>query len=187
MQFNSFAKAAEALKMPRSTVSKSISRLEKEGVRVGPVRDSGLKLKRAGEVILILVASATYLKGKEKIRVPKDILQHQCLSLNLPQTARRWSLRSSEKTIQVPIQAKVLCNQMNSLLSMALTDGGIALVPTYICQPHLDSGKLVRVLPEWSSFGWPISLISPLAPSSSARLKTTVDGIFEELKLKNIL
>lgn len=284
VQYSSFAKAAEALKMPRSTVSKSISRLEKEtgtkllvrstrslmvtqagrefyeasygpihqledaqkqlygkdnlltgtvkitapedlgtfviapaiaklsirhpllkfellytddivdlikdgfdlGVRVGPARDSGMKLKRAGEVILVLVASSGYLKGRDKIKAPKDLQQHHCLTLNLSQTAERWSLRSAEKNIQVPIQAKVLCNQMNSLLSMALSDGGVALVPTYICQPYLDNGKLTRVLPDWSSFGWPVSLISPLAPSSSARLKATVDAIFEELKLKAI-
>lgn len=285
VQYNSFAKAAEALKIPRSTVSKSITRLEKEtgtrllvrstrsltmtqagrdfyeacygpihqledaqkelygkdnlitgtvkvtapedlgtyviapaiaklsirhpllkfellytddivdlikdgfdlAVRIGPARDSGLKLKRAGEVILVPVATSAYLKGREKIRTPKDLQQHHCLTLNLAQTAQRWSLRSSDKNVQVPIQAHVLCNQMNSLLSMALADGGVALVPTYICQPYLDSEKLVRVLPDWSSFGWPVSLISPLAPSSSARLKTTVEGIFEELKLKRIL
>ncbi len=279
VQYQSFAKAAAALKMPRSTVSKSITRLEREtgtkllvrstrsltvtqagrafydsisdpiqriedaqkslygqdnlltgtvritapedlgthvvapaiarlssehsmlkfemhysddridlikqgfdlGVRVGPIRDSGLILKRAGEVTLVLVASPAYLKGKQKIKTPKDLMNHNCLSLNLPQTAERWSLKSLDKTAHVPIQPKILSNQMNSLLSMALADGGIALVPTYICQFQLDNGSLVRVLPEWKNSGWPVSLVSPLAPSSSARLKVTVERILSAL------
>jgi len=41
----------------------------------------------------------------------------------------------------------------------------------------------VRVLPEWTSIGWPVSMVSPMAPSSSARLKVTVDQILEELNL----
>lgn len=280
VQYSSFSKAAEALKMPKSTVSKSISRLEREtgtkllirstrslnvtqagrafyeaslgpihqledaqkalygkdnlltgtvritapedlgtyviapaiaklsvqhpmlqfdlkytdtlldlvrdgfdlAVRVGPVRESGLKLKKAGEVTLVPVASPAYLKGKEKIKSPRDLSQHQCLSLDLPQTATRWTLQSGDKKIQVPIQAKILSNQMSCLVQLALADGGIALVPTYICQPYIVNGKLIRVLPSWGNTGWPVSILSPLAPSSSVRLKVTVDKIFEELK-----
>ncbi len=281
IQYSSFSKAAEALKMPKSTVSRSISRLEREtgtkllvrstrsltltqagltfyeaslgpihqledaqkslygkdnlltgtvritapedlgtfviapaiaklssqhpmlrfdlkytdtlidlvkegfdlAVRIGRVRISGLIIKNAGEVNLVPVASPGYLKGKEKIKSPRDLSQHQCLSLDLQQTAQKWTLRSKDKTVHVPIQAKILSNQMSSLVQMALADGGIALVPTYICQPYLASGKLIRVLPDWSDSGWPVSILSPLAPSSSARLKITVDKIFEELKL----
>lgn len=160
--------------------------LVKEGfdlaIRIGRVRDSGLKLKSAGEVTLVPVASPTYLKGKDKIKLPRDLSEHQCLSLDLQETAARWTLRSGEKTVQVPIQAKILCNQMSSLVQMALADGGIALVPTYICQQYLANGRLVRILPEWSNSGWPVSMLSPLAPSSSARLKITVDKLFDELK-----
>ncbi len=160
--------------------------LIKEGfdlaVRIGPIKISGLKIKTAGEVILVPVASPGYLKGKAKIKVPRELSLHQCLSLDLQQTASRWTLRAGEKTVHVPIQAKILCNQMSSLVQMALADGGIALVPTYICQPYLENGQLIRVLPPWSDSGWPVSILSPLAPSSSARLKITIDKLLEELK-----
>lgn len=285
VQFNSFSKAAEALRMPRSTVSKSISRLEREtgtkllvrstrslaltaagrgfyeashgpvhqledarkalygqdrvltgvvritapedlgtfvvapavaklsalhpmlrfeleytddvidlikdgfdlAVRIGRARDSGMTLRRAGEVVLIAVASPGYLKDKARIKAPGDLSDHACLALNVRKMAGVWPLRSTGKAVQVPIKARILCNQTSSLLRMALADGGVALVPTYICQPYLDSGRLVRVLPAWSSIGWPVSLISPLAPSTSARLKATVDQILGELKQSGII
>ena len=103
-------------------------------MRIGKIRDSSLKIKRAGEVTLIPVASLAYLKGKEKINSPRDLLMHQCLSLNLYQTGSRWVLRSAGKTENVPVQAKIISNQMSSLLKVALTDGGVALIPIYLCQ-----------------------------------------------------
>ncbi|RYZ89551.1 MAG: LysR family transcriptional regulator [Proteobacteria bacterium] len=156
-------------------------------VRIGRARDSGLKLKKAGEVALFLVASPNYLRRKERIKGPEDLAKVDCLSLDIELTASRWTLRNGDKTVQIPIQAKILCNQMSSLLTMALADGGVALVPNYLCSGHLESGALIRVLPGWNSLGWPVSIVTPLAPSSSARLKVTVDQIFEELKLAKAL
>ncbi len=284
VQYNSFTKAAEALKMPKSMVSKSISRLEREtgtkllirstrsltitqagqtfyeailepihqledaqkvlygkdnlltgtiritapedigivvasaiaklsvqhpslrfelkytdtiinlvkegfdlAIRIGQVKDSGLKFKKAGEITLVPVASPAYLKGKEKITSPRDLSDHQCLSLNLQKLAERWTLKSGDKTVHIPIKAKILSNQMTSLVQMALVGAGIALVPSYICETYLTNGKLVRILPEWSNSEWPVSILTPLAPSSSARLKVTVDKIVEELKLTEII
>lgn len=156
-------------------------------IRIGRISDSGLKLKRAGEVFLIPVASPEYLKTKPKIKTPRDLSEHNGLSLNSEQTSEKWTLRSGENVVHIPIQSKILCNQMSSLLRMALEHGGIALVPSYICHEYLENGKLVRVLPGWKSTSWPVSILSPLAPSSSARLKVTVDRILEELKLTKIL
>lgn len=285
VQFSSFAKAANAMKMPRSTVSKSITRMEREtgtkllirstrsltvtaagrkfyeasqgliqqledaqkelygqdnlltgtiritapedlgafvispalaklsiahpklkfellysdrridlikdgfdlAIRIGRISDSGLKLKRAGEVFLIPVASPTYLKTNSKIKHPRNLSDHNCLSLNSEQTAERWTLRNGENTVHIPIQSKILCNQMSSLLRMALDHGGVALVPSYICSDYLENGQLTRVLPDWKSVSWPVSMISPLAPSSTARLKVTVECIIEELKHTKIL
>jgi DNA-binding transcriptional LysR family regulator len=157
------------------------------GVRIGKARDSGLKLKRAGEVALFLVASPSYLRGIDKIKSPNDLAKLQCLTLDIEQTADRWTLRNGDKTVQVAIQPKILCNQMSSLITMAIANGGVALVPNYLCNNHLDNGTLVRVLPGWSSLGWPVSIVTPLAPSSSARLKATVDQIYDELKLAKAL
>jgi DNA-binding transcriptional LysR family regulator len=151
-------------------------------IRLGNINDSGLKLKRAGEVSLFTVASPAYLEGKTKIKAPRDLSEHSCLTLGLDELAKSWNLRSKERTVRVPIQARVTSNQMSSLVQLALSGAGIALVPSYICAPYLKRGELVRVLPEWRNAGWPISILSPLAPSASARLKVTVEQITADLR-----
>lgn len=150
-------------------------------VRLGRISDSGLKMKRVGENVLVPVASPKYLKGKEKIRHPSDLKNHSCLALIFKNSTDRWALRSSSGIVNVAVKSKVATNQMTSLLRMALSGSGIALLPRYICQEHLEAGRLVRVLPEWSNPGLPVSIITPLAPSSSVRLKAVVDQIREAL------
>lgn len=146
-------------------------------VRIGKTRDSSLKLRRAGEAMLVPVASPKYLSSRPRLRMPNDLKKHSLLCLNVRYISDHWTLRSSAGKVHVPVVPKIISNQMSSLLSMAVAGAGIALVPVYLCRPHLESGKLVRLLPEWSSPGLAVSIISPLAPSSSARLKITIDKI----------
>lgn len=150
-------------------------------VRIGRVNESSFKVKKAGDVSLVLVASPKYLSTKEKIRTPRDLENHDCLTYS-DQSFSRWTLRSGKGTMHIPIKARIASNQMSSLLKMALSHGGIALIPKYLCELELQSGKLIHVLPDWSSPGFPVSIISPLASTSSARLKITIDRILLALQ-----
>lgn len=150
-------------------------------VRIGRLNESRLKAKRAGEVVLIPVASPKYLKDKDTIRQPADLKHHDCLTLNYRDTIERWTMRSSQGSTSVEVKAKITCNQMTSLLHMALAGGGVALVPSYICARALAAGKLVRLLPAWSTAALNVSILTPLAPSASARLKITVDHLHTAL------
>ncbi|WP_413289215.1 LysR substrate-binding domain-containing protein [Bdellovibrio sp. HCB337] len=151
-------------------------------IRIGRPNESSFKVKRAGDVILIAVATPKYLSNKEKIRSPKDLEKHDCLSLS-SQHFRKWKLTSTKGgTAHVPVNNRISSNQMSSILKMVLADGGVALVPNYLCENDLESGKIVRVLPEWRSMGLPVSMISPLSSSSSARLKMTMDYLLEDLQ-----
>jgi len=148
-------------------------------IRLGKRVDSTLKLRPAGEVILIAVASPTYLKNHPKIKHPLDLNNHTCLSHNW---SKHWIMKSNKGSVTVPIKPKILSNQMISMLTMAVAGNGISFVPKYLCQPYLESGELVRILPEWSSPPVMASIITPLAPSSSGRIKVTVDAIYFAMK-----
>lgn len=151
-------------------------------VRIGNLRESGLKAKKIGEVVLVPVAAPSYLKGRPKIERPRDLLAHDCLSLYPRATGVEWSFRSSRESARVPVRPKILANQMTSLLHSAVAGAGVAFVPSYLCRRELDSGKLERVLPAWVGDTFGVALVSPLSISSAARLKLVGDFLFEEVK-----
>lgn len=159
--------------------------LVKEGfdlaVRIGHLKESGLKVKRVGEVRLILIASPSYLKSEGRLSKPEDLKAHPCLSLGTGRYV--WPLRSdSGASAQVAIRPRIVSNHMSSLVKAAVAGGGVALVPSFLARPRIESGDIVRVLPHWTSQGLPVSVLSPLAFSSSARLRITTDFFIHELQ-----
>lgn len=157
--------------------------LVKEGfdlaIRFGKLKESGLKTKKVGEVILYAVASPAYLKEHSRISKPDDIRLHPCLSL----TAGPWNLKSSSgSSAQVPTDVRIRSNQMSSVLKACASGAGVALVPGFLAKPYLESGELIRILPQWTSQGVPVSMLSPLPFSSSARLRMATDFFMVELQ-----
>lgn len=145
--------------------------------RIGKLNESSFKAKKLGEVYLVLVASPGYLKTKDNIKDPRDLINHDCLSYHVQQLNSRWNLKSKKESLQIPIKARISSNQMTSIMNIAIAGGGIAFVPHYLCKSHIDSGRLVEVLPEWRSPGFPVSMVTPLSVASSARLKITSDRL----------
>jgi DNA-binding transcriptional LysR family regulator len=184
------AAAALTLKHPGLTFelvyTDQVMDLVKEGfdlaVRIGTLRESALKVKKIAEVQLILVAAPSYLKARDKIGKPDDLKSHSCLALGFRSTTRNWSLKSSSGSAQVAIQSRIVSNQMSSLLRSSVAGAGVALVPAFLAHPWVRSGDLVRVLPKWAAPGLPVSMLSPLAFSSSARLRMTADYFLGELQ-----
>ncbi len=147
-------------------------------IRIGQLKQSGLKAKRIGEVTLIPVASPKYLEKREKINSPKDLENHDCLSISGLSVMHRWDLKNKQQSAKVFVNVKTESNQMTSLLQVALAGGGVALVPSYLVTQDLAQKRLVRVLPGWSNDGFPVSLVSPVSMASSARLKLVSEKIF---------
>lgn len=146
-------------------------------VRIGTPETSSLKIRRLGEVRLVTVASPSFLKGHEKIRHPKELESLPCLTITSSSVGSRWQMKSKGASAQIKIQTRVSCNQTTTLLELASAGAGIALVPIFLAQKAIADGKVMRVLPDWTSSGLPVSLLSTLAPSSSPRLKIVADSI----------
>jgi DNA-binding transcriptional LysR family regulator len=151
-------------------------------VRIGKLKSSSLKEKKMGDLSLILVASPKYLKNKPKCTKAQDLLDLDCLALSRPSSNIVWKLKNKTTAEQIPLKPRMVSNQMSSLLSAAMHGGGIALVPAFLCQQYIKSQELVHLLPQWSSPRLPVSLLSPLPFSSSARLRTVADFLATEIK-----
>jgi len=160
--------------------------LVKEGfdlaIRIGQLEESGLKVKHVGEVTLILVTTPSYINDYGPIRHPKELINHNCITIGSSKLNRTWYLKSKKELLEIPVQPKVECNQMTSILQIAKSGAGIALVPLSLSKLELENKKLVRVLPEWSGVGLPVSMLSPISIASTARLKVVSDHISIALK-----
>lgn len=171
--------------------SNKIIDLVKDGfdlaIRIGKLKDSQLISKKIGRLELILVAAPEYLVKSKKIKVVEDLVSHRCISISGLNISRNWELEKANKKIKISISPHVESNQMSSLIEVAKGGAGILLAPSFICRQAIEKGELVRVLDSWTNKGLPVSIVSPISISSTARLKVVTDQIFAALKDELVL
>ncbi|MBI1891203.1 MAG: LysR family transcriptional regulator [Burkholderiales bacterium] len=116
-------------------------------IRITDHPSPGMVAKKIASVRWVTCASPAYLKRHGTPRVPKDLLQHQCLNNpNVVSMRNGWHYRAGNKEVMVPISGNCRVNNSSVLVQMALAGMGIVLFPTYVVGPLLKSGRLKEIL-----------------------------------------
>lgn len=147
-------------------------------IRAGSVKDSSLTAKRLGVSGLVLVANPKYLQRSPAIRQPSDLSAHECLVI-FPEADRdspaTWNLISSSgEERQVEPRAHVSSNSAGAIKYLALIGEGIALIPPTLVHEDIAKGRLVRVLPAWSTPPWPSYLVYAASRLASPKVKEMI-------------
>jgi DNA-binding transcriptional LysR family regulator len=94
---------------------------------------------------VLAVASPEYLARRGLPKTRKDIAQHECLLQfergELPHSY--WPLSGGRK---IRVQGRLCTNDINMICDAALDGLGIALLPYFITEKWIESGRLVHVL-----------------------------------------
>lgn len=99
----------------------------------------------------VAVASPGYLKAHTPPRAPHDLARHHCIRFRFESgSIYRWDLERHGRTATIDVPGQLTVSNMNLAAEAAAAGIGIAWVPEDIITAPLKSGKLVRVLEEWS-------------------------------------
>lgn len=113
--------------------------------RAGPSIEPGLVARTLARSKTIGVASAAYVKAHGKPRSPRELKDHACIigfeRGELPLT--HWRLANGRR---VKVTGNLMTNEPQLALEAALEGLGIAMLPAMFVEPHVESGKLVRIL-----------------------------------------
>ena len=117
-------------------------------IRITASPNTSLTGKPIAKCLSVMVATEHYLKQAQPLRKPEDLINHECLSHNNVGN-RVWNLRKGKTLLPVNVKCRLTANEATALLQATLHDAGIALLPTYLANPHINTGNLVRLLPDW--------------------------------------
>jgi len=99
----------------------------------------------------VVVASPTYLAARGTPMTPEDLSKHACLRVRLPNGAiHRWPFEKDGHELKVRTEGQLVFNAIDMIVEGAIAGLGLSYQPQMIVQDHLDAGRLVQVLPEWS-------------------------------------
>lgn len=99
----------------------------------------------------ILCASPTYLATHGYPKYPQELEQkHFCIAIKeRNQAPAVWKLEHQQESMTVTPNSKLIVNNGEVAKQWCLSGEGILLRSQWSVQPELQSGQLVRVLPQW--------------------------------------
>lgn len=113
--------------------------------------DADLQMRRIGTSRRILVASPAFAVAHPSIRTTEDLRNLPLLSQFEQPVSSTWSLTtSSGQSEMISFEPRFATGSFELLLAAARAGLGVGLLPAYNCRDDIQSGRLVRILPEWS-------------------------------------
>lgn len=118
---------------------------------VGTPGDSTMKLRKFADCDRVLCAAPDYLSQFGVPETPDDLLDkpHNCLLLRYPRSPEYfWTLSTRMGPRRLEVHGKYDADDGDVLTDWALAGRGIVNKPRFDVREHLETGRLVEVLPE---------------------------------------
>jgi len=151
------------------------------GIRIGNLPDAQLVARRIYENQLMVCASPDYLARRGTPRTPDDLLKHDCIVLRENRDdhatwhlAPRTGARKSQKQ-SVKIHGTLAVNDGQIAVQWALDGHGIVLRSGYDVAPFLATGRLVRLLPNYSSGDFDVYAVYSQRRHTPAKIRAFID------------
>lgn len=122
------------------------------GVRSGEQVAKDMIAARIGpDERMAVVGAPAYFKGRPEPKTPQQLVEHVCINLRLPTHGGlyAWEFAKAGRELRVRVEGQLFFNGTNQMLNAALAGLGLAYVPEQLVRPHLDKGRLKRVLADW--------------------------------------
>jgi DNA-binding transcriptional LysR family regulator len=150
--------------------------------------DSNIVARALFQGEAIVVASPAYLERMGMPGEPADLVAHQYLRDNgvaaRAHNGRKLCLRhlrGEEPDAEVDMPVALQSVSTDLLLRATLDGVGVAVMARLLVQPHLDSGALVHVLPDWMYARYTVYAALPSRRMLPARAKAFLDFVTEQI------
>lgn len=122
------------------------------GVRLGDTIDKDMIAMPIGPPLrMAVVASSAYFAAHSKPTNPRDLMNHNCINMRMQSGGGLyvWDFQRQGRQLNVRVNGQLTFNTSPNIVDAALAGLGIAWLPEEEFAPHIEEGRLVRVLEDW--------------------------------------
>jgi len=150
-------------------------------LHVGELPSSSLIAKRLLDTRVITVAAPAYLATRVKIAHPSDLLkqEHTLIDYRNPETGRtfEWEYHRGRKIVKIATPGRLIVSDIVNLHGICVAGWGIAQVLEVAVKPMLETGALVKLLPEWDDERFPIYAVYPSRNYVPPKVRAFIDFV----------
>ncbi|PZR08653.1 MAG: LysR family transcriptional regulator [Archangium gephyra] len=155
------------------------------GIGAGIDLGAGIVAKELARIHIVAVASKAYVKTHGTLKHPSELKDHQGVCFRSARTGklRLWPLRNAAGKEHVDdLQQRVVFNEIEAMSAAVQAGLGIALLPTSQVLAELESGRLVRVLPDWWADGGPLLIYFSSQRQLPVKTRKFIDAVTAHFK-----
>ncbi|AUT44812.1 LysR family transcriptional regulator [Achromobacter sp. AONIH1] len=150
-------------------------------IRSGDLEDSSLVARRIGMLQTVTCASPSYISRHGMPQTIEELGRHHAVHYFMSRSGRNcaWNFKVDDKHQEVEMKGTVAVNEAGAYLDCGLKGFGLIQTPRYMALPHLQSGELIEVLPQWKPGAVPMSILYPQSRQLSPKVRAFADWVAE--------
>jgi DNA-binding transcriptional LysR family regulator len=138
--------------------------------------DASMVVRQLAISEVFVCASPEYVRRHGAPKKPEDLANHACLNYSFEELRHAWFFPWNAKARhKVPVSGPVMSNNGELLRGFAHAGAGVLLRPTFVLDGDLDSGRLVRLLPDHRLGHLSVVMAYPSRRQVPAKLRSFVD------------
>jgi DNA-binding transcriptional LysR family regulator len=152
-------------------------------IRLGHLRDSSERATLLTEFEQWVVAAPAYLRDRRPPGRPKDLGEHEWLSMSLLRTPLTWTFSSARgRKESVRVRARMQVDSTSTLRALLESGAGVSVLDHPSVSTLVRDGRLVRLLPSWKLPKGGIHAVFPPGKHVSATARAFVEGYRNDLR-----
>jgi LysR family transcriptional regulator for bpeEF and oprC len=145
-------------------------------MRVGPVRQSGLAVRRVTNINIVTCASPRYLEENGEPRTPDELRHHRLLGLaQVSGAPPDWTFPPPYTPKRLGLKFAMVFNAAEAPVLAAAAGLGITHTVDLVIAEYVARGQLQLILQDFALPGPPLSLVYPSAGHQSAKVRVFSD------------
>jgi DNA-binding transcriptional LysR family regulator len=149
-------------------------------LRVGRFTDSSLLSRRIVNVDAVVCAAPSYLAEHGLPRTPAQLRAHTWI-MHLPNSQRhRATFHKGSRSITVQTAGRLYSNDGGAAVEACVRGFGVLRVPMFEVADHVRAGRLVQLIPGWSSGNFLLHAVYPPTRFVPGKLRAFLDYVASE-------
>lgn len=151
-------------------------------IRGGAHSGDGHHMRPLWPFHLGVVASASWAKRLAHLTEPEQLSAHPAVLYTGASSPELWLLERAGERRTLTLRSSVRLNAADAQLDAVIAGAGLGFMPEWATADALADGRLIRVLPEWSSPTMHFWLVRTELRKLPARVRALVSYLADELR-----
>lgn len=179
-----FLASYPSLKVELTLTNNAIDMLE-EGIdvrlRIGGVDDSNMIARHLKTFPLTLCASPKYIQQHGTPCTPHQVAEHNCIIDSNFRIGKQWPFISPQnQPATIDVKSTIAVNSPQAVREIAIAGGGIAMTPDFIVEDAIKDGRLISILPEYTTLEFGLYAIYPHRKYVAKKVRCFIDFVLDK-------